>query len=149
MTKRHQHISQLQSELIQKKVDWSQTRWSYRKALLPRKIKIWITATSHTQNSISYEIQKTWQYSKHNTTQYPWHHLTHHQKQHYVISYSKTPVSTTPRSNFQRISKLVVMYNFHTWCWTPESWLWISMQIAKNKGNVTELMSYWLISWHI
>ena len=74
MMKRHQHITKLQSELIQeKKVDWLQTRWSYSKALLPQKIKIWVTATGcHTQNSISYEIEKTWQYSKHNTT-----HSTH------------------------------------------------------------------------
>ena len=30
---------------------------------------------------------------------------------HHIIM--KTPLSTTPKSNFQRISKQVVMYNFH------------------------------------
>ena len=62
MMRRQQHITKLQSELIQeKKIDWSQTRWSYSEALLPWKIEIWDISTScYTQHSISYEIQKTW-----------------------------------------------------------------------------------------
>ena len=75
MMKRHQHVTKLQSELIQeKKFINVKLDKGYTKALLSRENKIWVTATScHTQNSISCEINKTWQNSKHDTT-----HSAHH-----------------------------------------------------------------------
>ena len=75
MIKRHQHITKLQSELIQeKKVYWTKTRWGYIKALLSWENKIWVTATScHTRNLISCKIYKSWQNSKHDTI-----HSTNH-----------------------------------------------------------------------
>ena len=75
MMKRHQHITKLQSELIQEKkfIDLKLDE-AIAKHCLSRENKIWVTATScHTQNSISCEINKSWQNSKHNTT-----HSTHH-----------------------------------------------------------------------
>ena len=64
----------------------------------------------------------------------------------------KTPVSSTPKSNFQRISKQVVMYNFHNEIDDAELLKVDCDQVCKlpkTKTDVTEHMSYWLISWHI
>ena len=75
MMKRCQHITKLQSELIQEKklIDLKLDEAIAKHCYLEKQTK-WVTATScHTQNSISYEIHKTWQNSKHNTT-----HNTHH-----------------------------------------------------------------------
>ena len=85
--KRHQHIIRLQSKAnSRKKVYWCKTRWGYSKALLSREKKIWVTATScHTQNSISWEINKSWQkLQTQHCTQCPSHHLTHHWNQSYI-----------------------------------------------------------------
>ena len=81
MMKRHQYINKLQSELIQEKkfIDQKLDE-AIAKHCYPEKNKIWVTATScHTQNSISYEIHKTWQNSKHNST-----HNTHHTTAHTI-----------------------------------------------------------------
>ena len=86
--KRHQHINELQSELIQEKkfidlkLDEAIAKHCYLEKpnyeLLPQvvipKIPSHLKFTKVDKTPIQYY------------TQYPPHHLTHHQKQHYITS---------------------------------------------------------------
>ena len=97
-----------------KKVDSSQARWSYSKALLPQKSKYELLPQvvtpkipSHMKcrklDIIPNTIQHTVPMTPPNTPSKA--------TLHNIIT--KTPVSTMQKSNFQRMSKQVVMYKFH------------------------------------
>ena len=115
MMKRHQHITKLQSELIQEKklidckLDKAIAKHCYLKKskyeLLPQVVipKIPSHMKSRKLDNIPNTIQHTVPMTPPNTPSKA--------TLHNIIT--KTPVSTTPKSNFQRISKQVVMYNFH------------------------------------
>ena len=114
MMKRCQHITKLQSELIQekklidRKLDEAIAKHCYLKKskyeLLPQVVipKIPSHMKSRNLDNIPNTIQHTVPMTPPNTpSKATLHYIT------------KTPVSTTPKSNFERISKQVVMYNFH------------------------------------
>ena len=114
MTKRHLHITKLQSELIQKKelidhkLDEAIAKHCYLKKskyeLLPSFIpKIQSHMKCMKLSKIPNIIQHTVPLTSPNTTSKA--------ALHNIIT--KTPVSTTQKGNFQRMSKQVVMYKFH------------------------------------
>ena len=115
MMKRHQHITKLQSELIQEKklidhkLDEAIAKHCYLKKskyeLLPEVAipKIPSRMKSRKLENIPYTIQHTVPMTPPNTPS----------KATLYNRITKTPVSSTPKSNFQRISKQVDMYNFH------------------------------------
>ena len=114
MMKRYQHITKLQSELIQKKklidckLDKAITKHCYleksKYALLPQVVipKIPSHMKSRKLDNIPNTIQHTVPMTPPNTPSKA--------TLHNIIT--KTPVSTTQKSNFQRMSKQVVMYKF-------------------------------------
>ena len=115
MMKRHQHITKLQSELIQEKklidckLDEAISKHCYleksKYELLPQVVipKIPSHMKSRKLDNIPNTIQHTVPMTPPNTPSKA--------TLHNIIT--ETPVSTTLKSNFQRISKQVVMYNFH------------------------------------
>ena len=115
MMKRYQHITKLQSELIQEKklidckLDEAIAKHCYLKKskyeLLPQVVipKIPSHMKSRKPDNIPNTIQHTVPMTPPNTPSKA--------TLHNIIM--KTPVSTTQKSNFQRISKQVVMYKFH------------------------------------
>ena len=115
MMKRHQHITKLQSELIQEKkmidhkLDEAIAKHCYLKKskyeLLPQVVipKIPSHMKSRKCDNISNTIQHTVPMTPPNTPSKA--------TLHNIIM--KTPVSTTQKGNFQRMSKQVVMYKFH------------------------------------
>ena len=115
MMKRHQHITKLQSELFQEKIlidsklDEAIAKHSYLKKskyeLLPQVVipKIPSHMKSRKLDNIPNTIQHTVPMIPPNTPSKA--------TLHNIII--KTPVSTTQKSNFQRMSKQMVMYNFH------------------------------------
>ena len=115
MMKRHQHITRLQSELIQEKklidckLDEAIAKHCYleksKYELLPQVVipNIPSHMKSRKRDNIPNTIQHTVPMTPPNTPSKA--------TQHNIIT--KTPVSTTPRSKFPRISKQEVMYNFH------------------------------------
>ena len=113
--RRQQHITK-PSEWTnsRKKVDWLQTRWSYRKHCYLKKLKYELlpqvvipTIPSHMKSRKLDNIPNTIQHTVPMTPPNTPSKATLHN----IIT--KTPVSTTPRSKFPRISKQEVMYNFH------------------------------------
>ena len=115
MMKRWQHITKLQSKLIQEKklidcrLDEAIVKHCYLEKSKYEILPYVVTPNipSHMKCKILTIFQT--QYNTH----YPWHHLPHHSKAtlHNIIT--KTPVNTTPQSKFPRISKQEVIYNFH------------------------------------
>ena len=115
MMKRHQHITKLQSELIQEKklidckLDEAIAKHCYLKKskyeLLPQFVipKIPSHMKSRKLDNILNTIQHTVLMTPLNTPSKA--------TLHNIIM--KTPVSTTQKSNFQRMSKQTVMYKFH------------------------------------
>ena len=115
MMKRHQHITKLQSELIQErklidcKLDEAIAKHCYLKKskyeALPQAVipKIPSHMKSRKLDNIPNTIQHTVPMTLPNTPSKA--------TLHNVIT--KTPVSTTQKSNFQRMSKQVVMCKFH------------------------------------
>ena len=115
MVKRHQRFTKLQSELIQEKklidskLDEAIAKHCYLKKskyeLLPQVVipKIPSHMKSRKLDNIPNTIQHTVPITPLNTPSKA--------TSHNIIT--KTPASTTLKSNFQRISKQVVMYNFH------------------------------------
>ena len=115
MMKRHQHITKLQSELIQEKklidckLDEAIAKHCYLKKskyeLMPQVVipKIPSHMKSRKLDNIPNIIQHTVPMTPPNTPSKA--------TLHNIIT--KTLVSTTLKSNFQRMSKQVVMYNFH------------------------------------
>ena len=115
MMKRCQHITNLQSELIQEKklidckLDKAIAKHCYLKKskyeLLPQVVIPNISShmKSRKLDNIPNTIQHTVPMTPSNTPS--------KETLHNIIT--KTPVSRTPRSKFQRISKQEVMYNFH------------------------------------
>ena len=115
MMKRHQHITKLQSELIQEKklidckLDEAIAKHCYlqksKYELLPQVVipKIPSHMKCRKLDNIQNTIQHTVPMTPPNTPSKA--------ALHNIIT--KTPVSTTQKSNFQRISKQVVMYKFH------------------------------------
>ena len=115
MMKRYQHITKLQSELIQEKklidhkLDEAIAKYCYleksKYELLPQVVipKIPSHMKSRKLDNIPNTIQHTVPMTPPNTPSKA--------TLHNIIT--KTPVSTTPRSKFPRISKQEVMYNFH------------------------------------
>ena len=113
--KRHQHITKLLGELIQEKklihhkLDKAIAKHCYLKKLkyelLPQDVvpKIPSHMKSRKLDNIPNTIQHTVPMTPPNTPS----------KATLYNRIMKTPVTTTPKSNFQRISKQVVMYNFH------------------------------------
>ena len=115
MMKRHQHITKLQSELIREKkfidhkLDEAIAKHCYleksKYELLPQVVILKIPShmKSRKLDNIPNTIQHTVPMTPPNTPS----------KATLYNRIMKTPVSTTLKSNFQRISKQVVMYNFH------------------------------------
>ena len=115
MTKRCQHITKVQSELIQEKklidckLDKAIAKHCYlqksKYELLPQVVipKIPSHMKSRKLDNIPNTIQHTVPMTPPNTPSKA--------TLHNIIM--KTPVSTTQKSNFQRMSKQVVMYKFH------------------------------------
>ena len=115
MMKRQQHITKLQSELIQEKklidckLDEAIAKDCYLKKskyeILPQVVIPNIP--SHMKYRKLDNIRNTIQHTVPMTPPNTPSKATLHN----IIT--KTPVSTTPRSNFARISKQEVIYNFH------------------------------------
>ena len=115
MIKRCQHITKLQSELIQEKklidckLDEAIAKHCYLKKskyeLMPQVVipKIPSHVKSRKLDNIPNTIQHTVPMTPPNTPSKA--------TLHNIIT--KTPVSTTQKSNFQRMNKHVVMYKFH------------------------------------
>ena len=113
--KRHQHFTKLQSELIQEKkvidhkLDEAIAKHCYleksKYELLPQVVipKIPSHMKSRKLDNIPNTIQHKVPITPFNTPS----------KATLYNIIMKTPVSTTPKSNFQRISKQIVTYNFH------------------------------------
>ena len=115
MMKRHQHITKLQSELIQEKkfidckLDEAIAKHCYLKKskyeLLPQVVipkmpsHMKCTKLDKIPNTIQHTVPMTPPNTPSKATL------------HNIIT--KTPVSTTQKGNFQRMSKQVVMYKFH------------------------------------
>ena len=112
MMKRCQYITKLQSELIQEKkfIDLKLDEAIAKHCYL-EKNKIWVTVTScHTPNSISCKIHKTPNMTLHTVPITPPNTPSKPIIQKIM---SKRPFSDTEQATFQRMSKQVVMYNFH------------------------------------
>ena len=115
MMKRQQHITKLQSELIQEKklihckLDEAIAKYCYLKKskyeILPQVVTPNIP--SHMKSRKLDNILNTIQYTVPMTPPNTLYKATLHN----IIT--KTPLSTTPRSKFPTISKQEVIYNFH------------------------------------
>ena len=115
MMKRRQHITKLQSELIQekkfidRKLDEAIAKHCHleksKYELLPQVVipNIPSDIKCIKRDNIPNRIQHTVPMTPPNTPSKP--------TSHNIIT--KTPVSTTQKHNFQRLSKQVVVYNFH------------------------------------
>ena len=115
MMKRRQHITKLQSELIQEKkfidckLDEAIAKHCHleksKYELLPQVVipNIPSDIKCIKRDNIPNTIQHTVPMTPPNTPSKP--------TSHNIIT--KTPVSTTQKGNFQRLSKQVVMYKFH------------------------------------
>ena len=113
MMKRYQHITKLQSELIQEKklIDFKLVEAIAKHCYLEKtkyQLLSKVVISTIASNVKLTKVDKTLHY-----TQPQSHHLTYHQNQLIHNILTKRPLSDTEKAFVKRIQKDVVAFNFH------------------------------------